>query len=165
MLQSQDISYHHHRTALIEEIHQSFEPGVLYGLLGPNGSGKSTFLKTLGGLLKPSAGKVVWRGENLQDLGRLEMSRTLSFVPQNPHSAFAFSVWDFVAMGRYPHTLSAHLGSHDLQQVEWAIRIVDAWDLIERPITALSGGRSEEHTSELQSPDHLVCRLLLEKKK
>src|SRR5690348_18384119 len=28
-----------------------------------------------------------------------------------------------------------------------------------------SGGRSEEHTSELQSPVHLVCRLLLEKKK
>src|SRR5258708_23300245 len=29
----------------------------------------------------------------------------------------------------------------------------------------LARGRSEEHTSELQSPDHLVCRLLLEKKK
>src|SRR5258708_22839382 len=29
----------------------------------------------------------------------------------------------------------------------------------------LFGKRSEEHTSELQSPDHLVCRLLLEKKK
>src|SRR5258708_22695780 len=29
----------------------------------------------------------------------------------------------------------------------------------------LDGKRSEEHTSELQSPDHLVCRLLLEKKK
>src|SRR5258708_31882687 len=28
-----------------------------------------------------------------------------------------------------------------------------------------SNWRSEEHTSELQSPDHLVCRLLLEKKK
>src|SRR5258708_31863002 len=28
----------------------------------------------------------------------------------------------------------------------------------------ISPGRSEEHTSELQSPDHLVCRLLLEKK-
>src|SRR5207244_13336101 len=27
-----------------------------------------------------------------------------------------------------------------------------------------TGRRSEEHTSELQSPDHLVCRLLLEKK-
>src|SRR5438552_12650017 len=31
--------------------------------------------------------------------------------------------------------------------------------------TAAQRARSEEHTSELQSPDHLVCRLLLEKKK
>src|SRR5438552_11024680 len=33
------------------------------------------------------------------------------------------------------------------------------------PATADVSKRSEEHTSELQSPDHLVCRLLLEKKK
>src|SRR5258708_7990562 len=32
-------------------------------------------------------------------------------------------------------------------------------------MTVAAGIRSEEHTSELQSPDHLVCRLLLEKKK
>src|SRR5437879_9453538 len=31
--------------------------------------------------------------------------------------------------------------------------------------TSAIGGRSEEHTSELQSPMYLVCRLLLEKKK
>src|SRR5438552_9735704 len=31
--------------------------------------------------------------------------------------------------------------------------------------TVVLSSRSEEHTSELQSPDHLVCRLLLEKKK
>src|SRR5256885_4064333 len=33
------------------------------------------------------------------------------------------------------------------------------------PAGELIGGRSEEHTSELQSPCNLVCRLLLEKKK
>src|SRR5256885_4643020 len=33
------------------------------------------------------------------------------------------------------------------------------------PTTSRSGCRSEEHTSELQSPCNLVCRLLLEKKK
>src|SRR5258708_29677632 len=33
------------------------------------------------------------------------------------------------------------------------------------PRAACGRRRSEEHTSELQSPDHLVCRLLLEKKK
>src|SRR5258708_29911063 len=32
-------------------------------------------------------------------------------------------------------------------------------------LTLFDQMRSEEHTSELQSPDHLVCRLLLEKKK
>src|SRR5258708_27177697 len=33
------------------------------------------------------------------------------------------------------------------------------------PVRIFAAKRSEEHTSELQSPDHLVCRLLLEKKK
>src|SRR5258708_28530694 len=39
---------------------------------------------------------------------------------------------------------------------------------VSRPVNGRltwEAGRSEEHTSELQSPDHLVCRLLLEKKK
>src|SRR6476660_10473601 len=42
-------------------------------------------------------------------------------------------------------------------------RTVNATSRIPRPGSV--GFRSEEHTSELQSPDHLVCRLLLEKKK
>src|SRR5689334_23562739 len=41
-----------------------------------------------------------------------------------------------------------------------AVGAVDEWVPV-----ATVGGRSEEHTSELQSQFHLVCRLLLEKKK
>src|SRR5690348_5107223 len=55
----------------------------------------------------------------------------------------------------------------------WAIAVVALWathnlldSRVGRAVRALKGGlRSEEHTSELQSPVHLVCRLLLEKKK
>src|SRR5258708_15232687 len=36
------------------------------------------------------------------------------------------------------------------------------WSTLCAPASAVSVRRSEEHTSELQSPDHLVCRLLLE---
>src|SRR5258708_5237098 len=54
---------------------------------------------------------------------------------------------------------------HHTSEVEGVIlrrgRIVPVCDVAE----TLIGKRSEEHTSELQSPDHLVCRLLLEKKK
>src|SRR5690348_13927601 len=39
------------------------------------------------------------------------------------------------------------------------------WENPARMLLAATTARSEEHTSELQSPVHLVCRLLLEKKK
>src|SRR5258708_30531429 len=39
------------------------------------------------------------------------------------------------------------------------------WPCCRSCLLARPRSRSEEHTSELQSPDHLVCRLLLEKKK
>src|SRR5438876_6212354 len=48
-------------------------------------------------------------------------------------------------------------------------RKLKAWLASDSPKTTRvesgEGSRSEEHTSELQSPVHLVCRLLLEKKK
>src|SRR5947208_9739037 len=47
-----------------------------------------------------------------------------------------------------------------------ALRVIaDRLDHAETAPDPLNVTRSEEHTSELQSPDHLVCRLLLEKKK
>src|SRR5258708_15556084 len=46
------------------------------------------------------------------------------------------------------------------------IRVIDKGAVHQDHAVAVRGvDRSEEHTSELQSPDHLVCRLLLEKKK
>src|SRR5438876_1399869 len=56
--------------------------------------------------------------------------------------------------------MNPHAFADDLQHVhdaEWIIALV-------RAQLAVVGMRSEEHTSELQSPVHLVCRLLLEKK-
>src|SRR5690348_17727046 len=53
------------------------------------------------------------------------------------------------------------LGAHPLR-----LRIHLVEDAEVRPhVAVLDDPRSEEHTSELQSPVHLVCRLLLEKKK
>src|SRR5438876_1260535 len=40
-----------------------------------------------------------------------------------------------------------------------------AAQIVDRLAASVNDSRSEEHTSELQSPVHLVCRLLLEKKK
>src|SRR5258708_8928936 len=56
-----------------------------------------------------------------------------------------------------PHRRSAHRGPSQSRPASDCRR--------DRRTEPTRRGRSEEHTSELQSPDHLVCRLLLEKKK
>src|SRR5258708_9791578 len=63
---------------------------------------------------------------------------------------------------------AAGRGTGRVQPAEWAFHpIRSAGDTLAAAGLARDDGalRSEEHTSELQSPDHLVCRLLLEKKK
>src|SRR5947208_12068750 len=65
----------------------------------------------------------------------------------------------------FPYTTSSDLNLNSFRFMERAIEFE-----ARRQIELLEEGgkveqRSEEHTSELQSPDHLVCRLLLEKKK
>lgn len=49
----------------IEHIDLSFRLGELVGLIGHTGSGKSTLIQHLNGLLKPSSGKVLFRGEDI----------------------------------------------------------------------------------------------------
>src|SRR5207244_11235162 len=56
-----------------------------------------------------------------------------------------------------------HHADHPLELLSEARRVARSCLVIKDQ--TLEGFRSEEHTSELQSPDHLVCRLLLEKKK
>src|SRR5258708_16408792 len=71
-----------------------------------------------------------------------------------------------------PRAVPAAFGKFDSGEDAW-MRRVQAGQSGEQMTNQLAGNfggapfkyRSEEHTSELQSPDHLVCRLLLEKKK
>src|SRR5258708_22127619 len=73
----------------------------------------------------------------------------------------------------FPYTTlfrsSLTAGSVSIEPMEISVRSIPAGRVTPVRIGLENHGtaqaRSEEHTSELQSPDHLVCRLLLEKKK
>src|SRR2546422_6857287 len=60
---------------------------------------------------------------------------------------------------------TSRVGVSKLQSAEERLRDINPNVRVETFETRLTSERSEEHTSELQSRLHLVCRLLLEKKK
>src|SRR5438270_2007645 len=80
------------------------------------------------------------------------MRSSFFFTNPAPTEIYTLSLHDALPICQAPHT-------HKCYNRPWRFP---------RPVPAPSGhvpGRSEEHTSELQSQSNLVCRLLLEKKK
>jgi branched-chain amino acid transport system ATP-binding protein len=55
----------------------SFEvfPGEIFGVIGPNGSGKTTLFNSMLGQIKPDAGSISLKGENISGLSPLQLSR------------------------------------------------------------------------------------------
>src|SRR5207244_12472927 len=88
-------------------------------------------------------------------------------LPLFPSSLF-FSFIDTASTEIYTLSLHDALPIFGFDAREPAAYHVLAHSIIRRatrPVAIIPLVRSEEYTSELQSPDHLVCRLLLEKKK
>src|ERR1039457_1844355 len=56
-------------------------------------------------------------------------------------------------------------GARDRKDINMVLQVMSKMKWVLAVGAGVIGGRSEEHTSELQSPCNLVCRLLLEKKK
>jgi iron complex transport system ATP-binding protein len=142
MLKSKSLSFRIGQNWCIQDISLDFYPGALYGILGPNGSGKSTLLKTLSGILKPTIGQVLWNNENLLEKDRRKISQTISLVPQNQQTFFAFTVFDFVTMGRYSHDNHRHV-KDERDIVEWAMGTVNVCHLSQRLMTELSSGEKQ----------------------
>jgi branched-chain amino acid transport system ATP-binding protein len=76
--------------------------GTVTCLIGPNGAGKSTVLKCVSGLLRPRAGTVGYRGEELGRLSpRQRLQRGIVHVPQDRSLFPAMTVRDNLLMGGY----------------------------------------------------------------
>src|SRR6476659_6216232 len=58
--------------------------GEIVGLIGPNGAGKTTTLRSLAGILRPSAGRLLIDGHDIVG-DPLEAKRRLAFMPDEPH--------------------------------------------------------------------------------
>src|SRR5579862_6993407 len=68
----------------VDDLSFTVESGEIVGLIGPNGAGKTTTLRSLAGILRPTAGHVRIDGYDLVD-APLEAKQRLAFMPDEPH--------------------------------------------------------------------------------
>jgi branched-chain amino acid transport system ATP-binding protein len=52
----------------VDHVNLAVEPGELRAIIGPNGAGKTSFFHLISGVIRPSSGQVLWRGEDISAL-------------------------------------------------------------------------------------------------
>ena len=86
----------------IENVNLSLQSGELIGLIGHTGSGKSTLIQHLNGLLKPTSGKLLFRGEDIWKEKKFTQSirSRVGLVFQYPeYQLFEETCWKDIAFG------------------------------------------------------------------
>ena len=71
----------------LEDVSFELAEGTALGVVGESGSGKSTLARAVLRLVRPSAGRILWRGERMDDAGRTRLAavrRELQVVFQDP---------------------------------------------------------------------------------
>jgi iron complex transport system ATP-binding protein len=78
--------------------------GELIAVIGRNGIGKSTLLRTLIGLQQPLGGEIYYNGKNIKDYSRIDLAQKVGYISTEIIRVSNMSVYDLVALGRFPHT-------------------------------------------------------------
>lgn len=145
VLQTDNLSVGYKDKVVLEALSIRIEKGGFVSLLGPNGAGKTTLLRTLSRHLSPLCGTVYVDQADLKKLTQKDLARTMSVVLTEKVSPPFFRVWDFVAMGRYPHTgFLGKLTPADENAVMEALEMVHGEDLLFRDINTLSDGERQK---------------------
>jgi ABC-2 type transport system ATP-binding protein len=111
-------------------------PGCFFGLLGPNGAGKSTLINSMAGLVKPSAGRILVNGYDVEKEYR-QARRFLGVVPQELISDPFFTIRELLDIQ------SGYFGLKSREQRLWVDELLDRLALSDKAnaiTNELSGG-------------------------
>lgn len=137
----QDLTVAYRDEPVLWDVDVEVPNGTLMAIVGPNGAGKSTLIKTVLGLIDPSAGQVMVFGKPYAD-----QRNKVAYVPQRGSVDWDFptSALDVVMMGRYGALgwFKRPRGS-ERQMAHDALKKVGMEAFAERQISQLSGGQQQ----------------------
>ena len=144
LLSFERVSFSYSSCRVIADAEFRIERGSCTALIGPNGGGKTTMLRLAAGLVHPSAGKILFEGEEVQTRSRRRLAQQIALVPQHLEIPFSFTVQQIVEQGRTPHIgLLGGLKRSDRSAVERAIEMTSVGPLRHRIFNELSGGEKQ----------------------
>ena len=140
ILEARDIELRRNGRTTLAVPHLAVHEGEVLAVLGPNGAGKSSLLLTLATLLKPHAGKVLFKGKGLNNPSSiLTYRRSIAMVFQEP-LLLSTSVFNNVASGLRLRGVS---GSDIKRIVPRALSRFHITALANRSARTLSGGEAQ----------------------
>lgn len=102
VLELRDVNTHYGPIHILRNVNVEIYPGEIVCLLGGNASGKTTTLRTILGMVKPSAGEIYLDGERIDGLSTQEIVRRgISMVPENRRLFKRMTVLENLEMGAY----------------------------------------------------------------
>ena len=144
VLRAKNIIHRYDEKEVLKNISFSVPEKGFVGIIGPNGSGKSTLIKILSRGMKPSAGNVYYREEDIFKLNTKFVASKIAIVPQDEASIFPFTVFETVLMGRAPYIKRFSWETReDVEIAESAMKLADVKNLRDRNIDELSGGERQ----------------------
>jgi len=97
MLEARELTKTYASLPAVKNVSFSLEPGQVLGCLGPNGSGKSTTVKMLTGLLEPTRGRVLFRGEDIHR-NLVAYRKCLGYVPEEANLYSYLSGYEYLEL-------------------------------------------------------------------
>lgn len=102
MLQLKNIDVSYGLLQILWGVSFEVDDGEFVGLVGPNGAGKTTTLRTIAGLLKPSGGEVLFKGQRMNDVPTHQATRMgISYISEDLNLFVEMSVRENLLMGAY----------------------------------------------------------------
>jgi iron complex transport system ATP-binding protein len=144
MLEAKSLAFGFPGRNVGRDVSFSLADGEVMCVLGPNGGGKTTLFRTLLGLLAAQDGEVLLGARSLETLSRTETARLVGYVPQGHSAYFAFTLREFVLMGRASRISAfAVPGRRDREVADRALESLGILALAEQPINEVSGGERQ----------------------
>ena len=133
-----------YRSFKLKDIDFILQKGDFAGIIGPNGSGKSTLLKMILGILRPDAGQMLYKNEDLCTMRPLRRAQSIAVVNQRI-SDTSMTVMEYVMLGRIPFRSMFQFfeKKEDIRKAEKYLEMTGILKYQNEPLSSLSGGEQQ----------------------